>query len=139
MKKAIIARKKKSQRIGLLVLFLFMVCACIAVCVLWTTDILYFLLFLPGILSFFFVWLYYETWQITLATNQISIRRFWKTRTYTYAQIAVLYTAVSYTLHDHICITFSDGKRIILRAEDENAGKARRCLQSHHSIRNLNW
>ena len=60
-------------------------------------------------------------------------------KAYSYYQITDAYAAHSYTLHEHICLTFSDGKRIIIKSEDDNAGAARRKIQSHHSIRILNW
>lgn len=84
--------------------------------------------------------LYYEIWQVSFAPNTITIKRlFFGTKTYAYVQISDAYIAYSYTVHKHICLSFTDGKKIRFRMEDENAGIAKREIQSHHSIRILNW
>lgn len=140
MKKMIVVRKNKSQRAGMWFLFVIMVCAVIAVCLLWSPFVQSFLLFLPIILPVFFMVLYYEIWQVSLAPNTITIKRlFFGTKTYSFVQISDAYTAYSYTVHEHICLSFTDGKKIRFRMEDENASIARREIQSHHSIRILNW
>lgn len=138
--KKIVVRKNKSQRAGMWFLLVLMICAVIAVCFLCSPLDLSFLLFLPIILPAFFMVLYYEIWQVSLISNTITIKRlFFGTKTYSYVQISDAYTAYSYTLHEHICLSFNDGKKIIFRMEDENASIARREIQSHHSIRILNW
>lgn len=140
MKKMIVVRKSKSQRAGMWFLLVIMVCAAIAVCLLWSPFVQSFLLFLPIILPAFFMVLYDEIWQVSLAPSTITIKRlFFGTKTYSYVQISDAYTAYSYTLHEHICLSFTDGKKIRFRMEDENASIARREIQSHHSIRILNW
>lgn len=140
MKKVITVRKNEAQRMGLFCLLMLMICASITVCVLWSPYVQTFLLFVPIILPMFFVLLYYETWQLSLSSNKITLKYlFLQPMTYSYSQIIDAYAAYSYTLHEHICLTFSDGKHIRFRTEDENAGMARRKIQSHHSIRILNW
>lgn len=140
MKKVIVVRKNKAQRAGMWFLFAIMVCSAIAVCLLWSPSAQSFLLFFPIILPVFFMALYYEFWQVSLAPSAITTKRlFLGAKTYSYGQISDVYVAYSYTLHEHVCLSFSDGKRIRFRAEDENANIARRRIQSHHSIRIVNW
>lgn len=140
MKKVIVVKKNKAQRTGICVLLVIMVCAAVIACMLWSPYVQTFLMFIPIILPMFFVLLYYETWQIFLGPDKITIKcMFYRARTYTYYEISDAYIAYSYTLHEHICLTFFDGKKIIIRLEDEDAGLARRRIQSHHSIRILNW
>lgn len=138
MKKVIVVRKNEAQRAGMWFLLVIMVCAAAAVCLLWSPFVQSFLLFLPIILPVFFIVLYYEIWQLALGPSEITIKRlFLGAKTYSYGQITDAYVAYSYTLHEHICLSFSDGAKIRFRMEDENASIARRRIQSHHSIRIL--
>ena len=140
MKKVTVIRKNKAQRAGMWFLLIVFVCAAVAVCLLWSPYVQSFLLFFPIILPVLFMALYYEIWRVSLGTGKITIKRLFSgTKTYSYDQIIDAYVAYSYTLHEHICLSFSDGKRIRFRTEDENANMARRIIQSHHSIRILNW
>ena len=139
MKKVIVVRKNKAQRTGNWALLVSMVCGGAVACMLWSPYVETFLLFLPAMLPAFFIVLYFETWRISLGPNNITIKHMFHEKTYSYYQITDAYAAHSYTLHEHVCLTFSDGKRIIIRSEDENAGVARRRIQSHRSIRILNW
>lgn len=139
LKKVIVVRKSKAQRAGNCFLFAIMVCAATTACLLWSPFVQTFLLFFPVILPMFFVMLYYETWQVSFFPSKITFKYlFVRAKTYSYHQITDAYVAYSYTLHEHICLTFSDGKSIRFRAEDENYGIARRRIQSHRSIRTLN-
>lgn len=140
MKKTTVVRKNKAQRAGMWFLLVIMVCAVIAVCLLWSPFVQSFLLFLPIIFPAFFMVLYDEIWQVSFGPSTMTIKRlFFGEKTYSYGQISDAYVAYSYTLHEHICLSFTDGKKLRFRMEDENAGFARRAIQSHHSIRVLNW
>lgn len=139
MKKVIVVRKNKAQRAGICVLIVIMICAAAIACMLWSPFVQTFLLFFLMILPMLFVVLYYETWRVSLGPNKITIKRMFFEKTYFYYQITDAYVAYSYTQHEHVCLTFSDGKSIRFRSDDENAGIARRRILSHHSIRILNW
>ena len=140
MKKEIVVRKYKAERVCSWLLLVFIACTMTAACLLWGRDFRFFLLFLPILLPSIFVCLYYEMWQVSFGPGKITIKRlFLKTRTYAYHEIRDAYAAYSRTMQEHICVTFSDGKRITIRLKDVNAGMARRVLLSHHSIRASNW
>lgn len=141
MKKVITVRKNRAQRAGLWSLLVILVCAAVAVCLFWSPFIQSFLLFFPIILLAFFMALYYEIWQVSFDQRKISLKRlFFGTRIYSYAQISDAYTTHSISLRDeHICLSFSDGKRIVFLLKDENATMAKRMLLSHHSLRAAKW
>lgn len=139
MKKVIVVRKNKAQRTGNRVLLVIMICAAAIACMFWAPFVQAFLLFFPAFLPMLVIVLYYETWRVSLGPNKITVKCMFFEKAYSYYQITDAYAAHSYTLHEHICLTFSDGKRIIIKSEDDNAGAARRKIQSHHSIRILNW
>lgn len=140
MKKAIVVRKNKAQKVCIWFLLVLVICAAVTVCLLWAPFVQSIFLFLPIILPVLFMALYYETWQVSFGLSEITVNcLFFAQKIYYYRQISDVYIAYSYTLHEHICLSFSDGKKIILRMEDENTGKAKRVIQSHHSIRILNW
>lgn len=139
MKKVIVVKKNKAQRAGNGVLLVIIVCAAAIACMLWSPFVQTFLLFFLAILPMLLVVIYYETWRVSFGLSKITIKRMFFEKIYSYYQITDAYVAYSYTLHEHICLTFSDGKSIRFRSEDENAGIARRRIQSHHSIRILNW
>jgi len=110
-----------------------------AVCVVYSKSVLVAFLLLIVSSPLIFVILHYEKWRISFYDAKITIRKFGRTKTYTYYQITDAYTAHSYTLHDHICLVFSDGKKLIIRSDDENSDYARRKIQSHRSIRIAKW
>ena len=122
MKNVVTVKKNKAHRAGLWFFLVLVVCVPIILCV-------------------FFMALYYEVWQLSFSQKEISIKRlFFKLRTYSYAQISDAYTTYSISLRgEHICLTFSDGKRIVFLLNDENADKAKRILMSHHSLRAPKW
>lgn len=145
MKNTIVVKKNKAQRAGMWFLLGIFVCAATAVCLLWfpvlqSSALLFCVLLVPVILYVFLMALFYQIWQVSFGPIEITIRRlFFGTKSYTYVQISDVYAANSYTLHEHIHIAFSDGKKIVIRMEDENADAARKIIQSHRSIRSLNW
>ena len=137
MERLIIVKKNRSQRIGIYCVLVLIILALVAVFMLWLPSVETILLFFPAILPVLLILLYYETWQVALGPNTISIKcLFFRDKTYSYSQLIDVHITFSYTLHEHICITLPDGKCIRLRTEDENFSKARRKLQSHYSIRN---
>lgn len=136
MQTEIVVRKNRAQRRGILFIFVLMVCASIL------EVVLMYPLYQFGLLSLFascpaaVVWLYYETWHISLSAKGISNKSvFTRAREYSYSQITDARVAYSVTMHYHICLTFSDGHSIRFQAEDENAVMAKRRIQSHCSIR----
>ncbi|MBP3538645.1 MAG: hypothetical protein J6J62_02250 [Oscillospiraceae bacterium] len=141
MKNVVTVKKNKAHRAGLWFFLVLVVCAAVAVCLLWAPFVQAFLLFVPIILCVFFMALYYEVWQLSFSQKEISLKRlFFMMRTYSYAQISDAYTTYSVSLRgEHICLTFSDGKRIVFLLNDENADKAKRILMSHHSLRAPKW
>ena len=141
MKKVITVRKNKSQRAGLWFLLVTIVCAAVAVSLFWPPFVQSFLLFFPIILLALFMALYYEIWQVSFDQRKISLKRlFLRTRTYSYTQISDAYTTYSISLRDeHICLLFSDGKKIVFLLKDENAAMAKRMLLSHYSLRAAKW
>lgn len=73
MKKVITVRKNRAQRAGLWFLLVIIVCAAVAVCLLWSPYVQSFLLFFPIILLAFFMALYYEIWQVSFDQRKISL------------------------------------------------------------------
>lgn len=136
LKKVIIVRKNIWQRTGNGFLFALMVCVAIAVYVACPfVGVL--LPLLPPVLLALLMWLYHALWRVELSMDRIVIKRLLrKSLTYSYSQISDLYSARSYTLREHIFLGFSDGKHIVIRSIDENAGSARKRLASRRSIRN---
>lgn len=141
MKKVITVRKNRAQRAGLWFLLVTIVCAAVAVSLFWSPFVQSFLLFFPIILLALFMALYYEIWQVSFDQRKISLKRlFLRTRTYSYTQISDAYTTYSISLRDeHICLLFSDGKKIVFLLKDENAAMAKRMLLSHYSLRAAKW
>lgn len=140
MNKITVVRKGASKRLTIRFLFFASVCSATAVTLIWSPSIQSFLLFLPAIISLFIMLLYYESYKITLTASRITITfLFIYRKSYSYNQIIDVYFANSYTNHEHLCVTFSNKKSIQIFMDDINAKKARRIIQSHHSIRILKW
>jgi len=123
--KNIVVRKNKSQRVGLCILSAIMLSISIALCIFWCmlarTAILMLFPILPGIFVSLIA-LYYNIWQVNFSSNRVIIKSlFFRTKTYSYYQIIDVYIANSYTLEEHVCMKFSDGKCIRFRLVDENA------------------
>lgn len=79
--------------------------------------------------------LYFETWIIELTSDSICKRVFGRVcDPYSYHQIRQVSSARSATEQRYIRITFQDGRSFQFRMDDENAGKALRQIQAHHSI-----
>ena len=138
MKKVIVVKHNSLQKLGFYIIatLLFIVAA---VCLLYSKSVLLALLLLIVYSPLVFVILHYERWRVSFDDAKITIREFGHSKTYSYYQITDAYTAHSYTLHDHICLVFFDGKKLIIRSDDENSDYARRKIQSHRSIRRAKW
>ena len=140
MKKEIIVRKSRGRRLGLVVIFAVMASLCVLSIVLLYPLYHFGCLSLIGILPLLCVLLYYETWRVSINHKNITISYLGRHITsYSYYQIKDAYITNSYTLHQHICLTFFDNKKLIIRMDDENANKAVKIIQSHCSLRSLNW
>lgn len=138
MKNRVTVRKNRAQRFGLWVLFIFFFAIDVG-CTIWLQQFLSALIFLPWILIMFAMLLYYETWQISFLSDTIKTKKFlFYTRSYSYHQIVDVVESYSVTNHGYVAIIFANSKKIRFRLEDENANKAVRIIQSHHSIRSMN-
>lgn len=81
--------------------------------------------------------LYYEVWKVSFFSEKICfVSLFCKKKEYKYAQIRDVVKGYSYTERFYIMITFTDGKCVRFRQEDENAQKAIATIISHRPIRN---
>lgn len=79
---------------------------------------------------------HHMTWRVTFSSDSVSKEVFWKTPCkYKYSQIRDVVTSNSYTDHNYIEIIFIDRKHLRFRADDDNAQKAIKILQSHHSFK----
>lgn len=140
MKRVITVRKNRAQRIGIRIILVLMIVFEGAMFVSWDPNFWLFLLLLLPLLPVIGICMYYETWHVTLGSKRITTGGiFVLSRSYSFYQMTDAYVAHSYTLHEHICLTFCDKKCIRFRMEDEHATLARRMIQSHHSIRIANW
>ena len=140
MKKVTIVRKSASKRFTIRFLFFSSICSAIAATSIWSQSILSALLFLPTIIFLLILLLYYESYKIILTTSRMTISfLFVYSKSYSYTQIIDVYFANSFTNHEHLYVTFSNKKNIQIFMDDTNAEKARRIIQSHHSIRIRKW
>ena len=140
MKKVTIVRKSASKRFTISFLFFSSICSAIAATSIWSQSILSALLFLPTIIFLLILLLYYESYKIILTTSRMTISfLFVYSKSYSYTQIIDVYFANSFTNHEHLYVTFSNKKNIQIFMDDTNAEKARRIIQSHHSIRIRKW
>lgn len=139
MIKEIIVRKNRTQRLGILIVFLLMVSFSIYISILFYPVYYFGLLSIIGTLPVLCIFLYYDTWQISFSTKSITVKSlFRKTQSYTYHQISDGYIADSYTLYQYVSLSFMDKRKLRFRMEDENASKAVQIIQAHRSLRRLN-
>ena len=139
MKNRTIVKKYKPERIGsriILILLFFTAVAASSFCVSFPHGML---MFSPLLLSACFMVFYEETWKIVFDSKKLTCYHFLGSRSYSYGQITDAYIAHSATMHQHIRLTFSDGKRISFRLKDENGQQAKRVIQSHCSLRAPEW
>lgn len=107
--------------------------------IIWSKQLVIVLAFAPWLLIMSILLFYFESWQVDVRPNSISSKVFHiKTATYSYQQIQDAYITYSFTNHHYIMLTFTDGKKIKFRLEDENARNAVRIISSHYTIRILN-
>lgn len=140
MGKEIIVRKNRAQRLGIICVFMLMLILSLLAIILFYPVYYFGVLSLIGTLPILYILLYYETWQISISSNKITMKCLFKrTKSYSFSQIVDGYIANSYTLHQYVCLLFYDKRRLQFRMEDENAKKALKGIQAHRSIRVLNW
>lgn len=133
MKQAIIVKKKRSHRYC--ARFLTALVGAVAAMTAAYAGI-YALLMLPAVAAALGFLCYYETWQVAFLPVEIRRRVFFRDAgAWTYGQIRDARRRVSYTLEDHVRLTFTDGSSLILRLEDENAGRAVDQIARRRSIR----
>lgn len=136
--KKVVVKKNKAQRIGVCILMLVLIIVlCIIVFSVPNSEkCLICLILSPIFFSILGILLYYQSWQIVFATNQIYKKVFFVTKKiYSYSQITDIVRDESYTEYEHILVTFKDGRKIMFRTTDENAYAAIKILCSHRSIR----
>ncbi len=135
MKKDIVIKKNKAQRVGIRVLAILGILAAMILMV-YLKQGMVLLLCLPFLLILGMLLCYYETWQIGLGSDIVYKKIFFlKCGTYSYSQIKDVMKSRSYTEHEYVCISFVNGKRFQFRSEDENADKAIKQICKRHSIR----
>lgn len=140
MRKEIIVQKSRAQRLGIICVFILLLILSILEIILLYPVYYFGVLSLIGTLPVLYILLYYETWQISVSSNKITVKCLFKrTKSYSFSQIVDGYIANSYTLHQYVCLFFYDKRRLQFRMKDENANKALKRIQAHHSLRVLNW
>ena len=140
MAKCIVVRKRKAERVSGWLILSLLLCTALGASTQAVSFMPAFLMFMPLLLPALFMALYYERWQVTLCPKGIACRSFPQgTGVYSYWQITDVYAARSRTLGPHICLTFSNGRRVVLRSTDKNFERAKSILRSHRSIRDAGW
>ncbi len=135
MKKDIVIKKNKAQRVGICVLTVLGILAA-TILTVYLKQGMVMLLCLPWVLILGVLLCYYETWQIGVGSETIYKKLFFLScGTYSYSQIKEVTKSRSYTEHEYICVYFADAKRFQFRLEDENADKAIKQICKHRSIR----
>ena len=135
MKKLITVRKNEKHRIGI---FLFMIAVGILVGIIsiLAKSLPITLLTLPWFLVIFILWCYYQTWKIILEPKKIYKKVFFlRSKQYSYFEIKDAVIWHSYTQYQCITISFSDGKHLQFRLEDENAHAAISRISSCRTVR----
>lgn len=131
----VVVRKKKTEKFGIWTLAA-LVLAIAIVCTVWSQQYILLLVFFPWILLSLCVLLYYETWKICFFADRIQTSVFiFHSRNYSYNSIIDAVKSYSFTDRSYVTIIFNNGCRIRFRLEDQNANKAVRKIQSHHSLR----
>lgn len=137
MKTAIIVKKYTAERISFRVI---LVCWVLFTLLFVVVPQQYPLLLvaLPFVAIFFFLLVYYESWQISFDKKTI-IRRvlFVRIGIYSYSQISDVFESYSETNHEYIMLVFSNGDKFSFRLKDENAYLAKKLINTHHSIRKM--
>lgn len=135
MKKIITVRKNEKYRIGIS-LFMIAVSILVGIVIFSAKNLPITLLALPWFLLSFVLWCYYETWQIILEPKKIYKKVFFLHRKeYSYFEIKDAVIRHSYTESRVIFLTFSDGKHLQFRFDDENANAAISRICSHRTVR----
>ena len=135
MKKIITVRKMKKYRIGTFLLTI-TVGILVGIISITTKSLPIMLLTLPWFLLSFILWIYYETWQIILEQKKIYKKVFFlRFKQYSYFEIKDAVIWHSYTQYQCITVSFSDGKHLQFRLEDENAHAAISRISSCRTVR----
>lgn len=127
--KTITVRKRKSRRVGgwFVTVLIF---AAALLCTIWLREVRLLLLFLPWLLLESGVLVYLESWQIQVSPDGISQRIFGLPMgSWSYREITDAYRTYSRTEKHYLMLSFTNGRKIKFRLEDEN-GAARRCAPS---------
>ena len=130
----IVIKKQKSHRIIIRLLVLLACFACFLLIAL-TRDFRPVLVMLVLTLLPMIVMLYYfETWSVVLHKNELQLRSWGRLRSYTWSDVAEVYSFRAATEGPYVRIRFRDGKQFRFRMEDENGFKAVGVIMKHTSI-----
>ena len=135
-KKAIVIKKCKSHRIGIAV-FAILMLVILTICVLSMHSAAALLLYIPPLVIFAPLTLYFLTWNIRFEEKSIVKRVFFtEISRFSYSMLREVvkryYTSErNFTIRMH----FVNGKTLQFRMDDENAEKATKKLQKHCSIK----
>ena len=135
-KKAIVVRKCKSHRIGIAV-FAILILVILTVCVLSLHSAAALLLYIPPLVIFAPLTLYFLTWNIQFEEKTI-VKRVFFTEISRYSYSAIREVVKRYYTSERnftIRMCFTNGKALQFRMDDENAEKAVKVLQKHCSIK----
>ena len=135
--KPIVIKKHTSHRIGTAVVAILMFIV-LTVCVLYLHSVVALILFIPPIIIFAPLTLYFLTWNIRFEETVIVKNVFFMERSrFSYSMLQEVkkrhYTSEpnNFTVHMY----FVNGKTIRFRMNDENATKAVKILKRHCSIK----
>lgn len=137
MRKAIVVRKNKGRRICVTIISVVLIAFLSLICTQKDYANLT-IVCMPIVLALLVLTVYYDTWKLTLSSDEVSKQGFFTTTfQLPYSQISDILASFSSTEYDHVRIVFLNGKQVVFRRDDDNAGKAVTVLSSHHSIREL--
>ena len=136
-KKNIVVRKNEERKIGVCVAVTGLL---IAILILYLQNAYeaFALLCVPIALPLLAMLLYFETWKVSFSADRITKTVFFITfGDFSYSQIKDVVSSISRTEYEHVRITFTNGKQIVFRCDDENADKALNRIISRHSVRKI--
>lgn len=137
-KKSIVVKKCKSHRIGITV-FAILMLVILTVCVWLFHSAAALLFYIPPLLIFAPLTLYFLTWNIRFEENAIVKRAFFvEISRFSYSALQEVVKRYYVSERNFtIRMQFKNGKTLQFRMDDENAEKAVKTLLTHHSIKTI--
>ena len=139
MQKTVLVRKNRGRKIGVrffsvsLIIFLGILIVCAQ-----NAHAQFATLCTPMALSSFVLLVYFETWKVSFSSDRVTKQVFFIIiSSFPYSQIKDVVASYSSTEYDHIRIVPLNGKQIVFRMDDQNAGKALSIIASHHSVQRM--